>query len=87
MSVNGSSTVREPRPAAVAAGQGAAAARLQPPAYFRWKAAFDRAAAALLLLPGLPMIGILMALVRLTSRSGDLSPNAHRPGRPEIHDL
>ncbi len=39
-----------------------------PSPYFRRKAVIDRCLAALLLLPGLLVIGLLMALVRLTSR-------------------
>jgi lipopolysaccharide/colanic/teichoic acid biosynthesis glycosyltransferase len=42
--------------------------RLTPAPYFRWKGVLDRVVAALLLLPGLPMIGGLLLLVRLTSR-------------------
>jgi lipopolysaccharide/colanic/teichoic acid biosynthesis glycosyltransferase len=38
------------------------------PAYFRWKGWIDRALAALLLFPALPVIGCLVLLVRLTSR-------------------
>jgi len=38
------------------------------PAYFRWKAVFDRACALLLLAPGLPLIALMVLLVRLTSR-------------------
>jgi lipopolysaccharide/colanic/teichoic acid biosynthesis glycosyltransferase len=37
-------------------------------AYFSWKGLLDRAAAAMLLVPGLPLIGVLIALVRLTSK-------------------
>jgi lipopolysaccharide/colanic/teichoic acid biosynthesis glycosyltransferase len=40
---------------------------LRPSAYFGWKAFFDRPLAALLLVPGLPIIGLLVLLVRLTS--------------------
>lgn len=36
--------------------------------YFAWKGALDRIAAAILLIPGLPMIGILVLLIRLTSK-------------------
>ena len=36
--------------------------------YFAWKGLLDRLAAALLLIPGVPMIGMLVVLVRLTSR-------------------
>jgi lipopolysaccharide/colanic/teichoic acid biosynthesis glycosyltransferase len=41
---------------------------LSPPAYFRWKAVFDRVLAVVLLVPGLPLIALLVLLVRLTSR-------------------
>jgi len=36
--------------------------------FFFWKGIFDRIAAALLLLPALPIIGLLVILIRLTSR-------------------
>lgn len=36
--------------------------------YYAWKGLLDRLAAAVLLIPGLPMIGILVVLVRLSSR-------------------
>jgi len=39
-----------------------------PAPYFAWKGVIDRAAAAILLIPGLPIIALLMLLVRLTSR-------------------
>lgn len=44
-------------------------ARLDPsaPDYFRWKGAVDRLLAALLLVPGLPLIGLLVILVRRNS--------------------
>ncbi|HTN77395.1 MAG TPA: sugar transferase [Pirellulaceae bacterium] len=41
---------------------------LRPPLYFAWKTWAERAFALLLLIPGLPMIGLLIVLVRLTSR-------------------
>jgi lipopolysaccharide/colanic/teichoic acid biosynthesis glycosyltransferase len=41
---------------------------VQPTSYFRWKGVLDRVAAALLLLPGLPIMAVLAILVRLTSR-------------------
>ena len=44
------------------------AADIPCPSYFRRKAVLDRVLAALLLVPGLPMIGLLILLVRLTSR-------------------
>lgn len=44
--------------------------RVQPTlsGYFFWKKIFDRGLAMLLLVPGLPIIGVLVALVRLTSQ-------------------
>lgn len=42
----------------------------EPPApskYLYWKEPFDRVAAALLLIPGLPIIGLLVVITRLTS--------------------
>jgi lipopolysaccharide/colanic/teichoic acid biosynthesis glycosyltransferase len=44
-----------------------AAIQVAVPPYFLWKGIVDRALAALLLLPGLPIIGLLAALVRITS--------------------
>jgi lipopolysaccharide/colanic/teichoic acid biosynthesis glycosyltransferase len=41
---------------------------LIPGPYFRWKRIIDRVLAAILLIPGLPIIGSLVLLVRLTSR-------------------
>ena len=41
---------------------------VRPSPYFRWKGIMDRALAGMLLLPGLPIIGLLMIAVRLTSR-------------------
>lgn len=41
---------------------------MKPSAYFRWKGGLDRISAAVLLIPGLPIIGLLVLLVRLTSR-------------------
>ncbi len=54
--------------AAATAGRIPAAKHLPPPAYFRRKAIFDGVLAALLLVPGLPIIAFLVLLVRLTSR-------------------
>jgi lipopolysaccharide/colanic/teichoic acid biosynthesis glycosyltransferase len=40
--------------------------------YFRWKGILDRTMAAVLLIPGLPIIGLCIALVRLTSKGPGL---------------
>lgn len=40
---------------------------VEPSPYFRWKGILDRGLAAVMLIPGIPMIGFLIALVRLTS--------------------
>ncbi|MGA2255244.1 MAG: sugar transferase, partial [Thermoguttaceae bacterium] len=39
-----------------------------PTSYFRWKGPMDRCLAAILFVPGLPLIALLVLLVRLTSR-------------------
>jgi lipopolysaccharide/colanic/teichoic acid biosynthesis glycosyltransferase len=39
-----------------------------PSSYFRWKGVLDRTLAGLLLIPGLPIVGLLALLVRTTSR-------------------
>lgn len=49
--------------------------------YFRWKTRLGRCAAALLLIPALPLIGLLVLLVRLTSRG----PGLYRQVRVGIH--
>ena len=41
---------------------------LNPSPFFRWKGVLDCGIAAILLIPGLPLIGVLILLVRLTSR-------------------
>jgi lipopolysaccharide/colanic/teichoic acid biosynthesis glycosyltransferase len=46
----------------------AAGHRTQPAGYFRWKPHVSRVLAALLLIPGLPLIGLLCLVVRITSR-------------------
>ena len=48
-----------------------------PGPYFRWKGIIGRVLAAVLLIPGLPIIGLLVLLVRLTSRG----PGIHRQTR------
>ena len=48
-----------------------------PAPYFRWKGVIGRTLAAVLLIPGLPMIGLLVLVVRLTSRG----PGIHRQTR------
>lgn len=52
----------------------------EPPApskYLYWKEPFDRVVAALLLIPGLPIIGLLVVLTRLSSRG----PGIYRQAR------
>ncbi len=44
-----------------------AVAQVMPSSYFRWKVMIGRTLAALLLIPGLPVIGLLIVIVRLTS--------------------
>ena len=39
-----------------------------PSRYFRWKGFLDRGLAAVMLIPGIPMIGLSIALIRLTSK-------------------
>ena len=52
-------------------------AGVKPAYYFRWKAPLDRCAAAVLLVPGLLLIILLVALVRLTSKG----PGIYRQAR------
>lgn len=70
MSATGSGIMSRKRQHVVAAPPWRAeiVVRLQPSTYFRRKGIFDRTVAALLLLPGLPIIAILVLLVRATSR-------------------
>lgn len=44
------------------------ASSIEVSTYFRWKGILDRGLAAVLLVPGLPIIGLSIALVRLTSK-------------------
>jgi len=44
------------------------AIRVAPSSYFRWKRILDCPLAAMVLIPALPLIGLLVLLVRLTSR-------------------
>jgi len=48
-----------------------------PGPYFQWKGVIGRVLAATLLIPGLPIIGLMVLLVRLTSRG----PGIHRQTR------
>jgi len=41
---------------------------LRPRSYFRWKGWLDRVIAALLLVPGLPIMAVLVVLIRLSSK-------------------
>jgi lipopolysaccharide/colanic/teichoic acid biosynthesis glycosyltransferase len=50
-----------------ALGMGHAVSSVGPSSYFRWKGWLDRTAAAVLLIPALPVIALLYLLVRLTS--------------------
>jgi lipopolysaccharide/colanic/teichoic acid biosynthesis glycosyltransferase len=69
MSTASKSTLGKKHSHAAAHDEQAVATRpVQPTGYFRWKAILDRVAAALLLLPGLPIMAVLAILVRLTSR-------------------
>jgi lipopolysaccharide/colanic/teichoic acid biosynthesis glycosyltransferase len=52
----------------LATWQARSAPGMTPPLYFRWKGILDRVLAAILLIPGLPIIGALVLLVRRTSR-------------------
>lgn len=52
-----------------------------PGPYFRWKGIIGRVLAVALLIPGLPIIGLLVLLVRLTSRG----PGIHRQTRVGKH--
>ena len=45
-----------------------------PSPYFRWKPVIDRLLAVILLVPGLPIIGLLVLVVRLTSRGPGICP-------------
>jgi len=58
-----------------------AAKAVRPSSYFRWKGWIDRAAAAILLVPSLPIIGVLFLLVRLTSAG----PGVYRQKRVGKH--
>jgi lipopolysaccharide/colanic/teichoic acid biosynthesis glycosyltransferase len=49
-----------------------AADLLCPSRYFAWKGGMDRTLALLLLVPGLPIIGLLLLLVRMTSRGSGI---------------
>jgi lipopolysaccharide/colanic/teichoic acid biosynthesis glycosyltransferase len=62
---------------ALPTGEGKQASEQRLPGYFLWKAALDRVAAAVLLIPGLPLIGLLVVLVRMTSRG----PGIYRQAR------
>ena len=53
---------------------------LEVSAYFRWKGIFDRGLAAVLLVPGIPLIGLSIVLVRLTSKG----PGIYRQTRVGI---
>lgn len=52
----------------VSAEEGRSNVEPEPSSYYRWKGILDCVAAVVLLVPGLPIIGLLVVLVRLTSR-------------------
>ena len=55
-----------------------------PGPYFRWKGIIGRLLAAMLLIPGLPIIGLMVLLVRLTSRGPGIHGQTRigKDGRP-----
>src|SRR5688572_22163663 len=55
--------------------------RRRPTCYFRWKGMLDRCAAVALLIPGLPLMGVLILLIRMTSRG----PGVYRQIRVGLH--
>ena len=61
--------------------KGHAATAVKPSSYFRWKGWVDRTAAAILLIPAMPVIGLLFLLVRLTSAG----PGIYRQKRVGKH--
>jgi lipopolysaccharide/colanic/teichoic acid biosynthesis glycosyltransferase len=69
--------LRDRRSVLVAARPRRSPNTLSLPAYFRWKAVLDRVFAVLLLIPGLPLIALLVLVVRLTSRG----PGMYRQAR------
>ena len=74
---------RNGRSDSVASAQwtGHAASALRPSSYFHWKGWVDRLVAAVLLVPALPVIGVLFVLVRLTSAG----PGIYRQKRVGKH--
>jgi lipopolysaccharide/colanic/teichoic acid biosynthesis glycosyltransferase len=69
-----------PHSAAGARGAPACGSRqggISPAPYFRWKGIIDRVMAVALLIPGLPLIALLVALVRLSSKG----PGIYRQAR------
>jgi len=55
--------------------------------YFRWKGVLDRIAAFLLLIPGLPLIGVLVLLIRVTSRGPGIFSQNRVGGRGKIFTM
>lgn len=45
---------------------------VEPSTYFRWKGGLDRLLAAILLVPALPLIGLLILMIRSTSRGAGI---------------
>ena len=52
-----------------------------PGRYFSWKPFLDLALAVLLVVPGLPLLGVLIVVVRMTSRPRDLPSTPSGKGR------
>lgn len=69
------------QPCDLAQAYASSAEKTSPTGYFRYKPLLGRVLAALLLVPGLPLIGILILLVRTTSRG----PALFRQSRVGYH--
>ena len=61
--------------------------KVRPTRYFRWKELVERVVAVILLLPGLPLIGLLMLLVRLHSRGPGVFRQARMGKNSRVFDM
>ncbi len=61
--------------------------KVRPSRYFRWKEVVERVVAVILLLPGLPLIGLLMLLVRLHSRGPGIYRQARLGKNARVFDM